>query len=434
MHRPAQRRQLPGGGAVVVRAVAAAQVGGDGDQVMQAALGLHDAGVAGVVLGGAGLVGVAHAGTGDARDPAGQRGRQGGAGQDLAELLAVQRTAQHGPARVTEQRRCAGRQPGRGWRVGVQTPHQAQGIPSGHLDLADARPRAVAPAAIGLGVGNLQARQALGAEQLVQLVVHLHAAHAADGTARVQVSHQGRGRVVAADGDHVPQPVGDGAGLAAPGPGQGPGATVLVHQPADAHGHHHLQQRGWVRRDEARAPAKPRRERQGLPAGAGLPADGGAGGIPQVGMEADVLDRAEAAGRPGDEALGQLAREQHIGRHRRAARREAGHGQVQARPLGHRAAVLQAVGRLLEMLGPHRVEQGLGEGVGGDHSVRPSSGSGDGRPLSSSATRLAVAKEKVKPSAPWPTLSHRPGTPLAPTMGAPLGVAGRRPAQGVARS
>ncbi len=48
--------------------------------------------------------------------------------------------------------------------------------------------------------------------------------------------------------------------------------------------------------------------------------------------------------------------------------------------------------------------------------------------------KFALPQAKVKPRGPWPTLNHRPGTELGPMMGAPSGVAGRKPAQGVAWS
>ena len=35
---------------------------------------------------------------------------------------------------------------------------------------------------------------------------------------------------------------------------------------------------------------------------------------------------------------------------------------------------------------------------------------------------LALPQANVKPSGPWPTLNHKPGTLLGPMMGAPSGV------------
>ncbi len=44
-----------------------------------------------------------------------------------------------------------------------------------------------------------------------------------------------------------------------------------------------------------------------------------------------------------------------------------------------------------------------------------------------------VASASVKPSAPWPTLSHRFACGVAPITGMPFGVAGRIPHHGLNR-
>ncbi|KAG0922642.1 hypothetical protein G6F31_019832 [Rhizopus arrhizus] len=67
------------------------------------------------------------------------------------------------------------------------------------------------------------------------------------------------------------------------------------------------------------------------------------------------------------------------------------------------------------------------------HGRNGAGSSGSSNPAIWAVSKAALPQAKVKPSAPWPMFSHRLSAAAArPISGLPVGVAGRRPAQGMA--
>ena len=192
--------------------------------------------------------------------------------------------------------------------------------------------------------------------------MRLGVAYAHDRALRVQQRHQRRRRVVATEDDHVFGPACNGPASTGKAHRPVPAARPRVDLARHAHRDHQLDQRSRVRRDEAlRAIAGQRLELQARPIGIGQPGVGAQLRVSAVGKVGNVAHAAGIGGDVGNDAARMLAREQHVGPERRRVLRKGDKREVEAGEMRERCAAAHRVGRGLEVLRAHRLQQGLGK-------------------------------------------------------------------------